>query len=73
MELLHKSKVGGPGLGERRLNRRFFLLQTAAAGLPLVVPGFFGRSSALGAGETVIPAIDRAAPAATQTATFAMG
>jgi len=73
METLHKSKVGGPGLGERRLNRRLFLLLTAAAGLPLAVPGFFGRSFALDAGEAVIPAIDRATQTATQTATFAMG
>ena len=73
METLQASKAAGTGMRERRLSRRLFLLLAAAAGLPLAIPAFFGRSSALGTEDAVIPAIDRAAPAATQTATFAMG
>lgn len=73
METLQASKAAGSGRRERRLSRRLFMLLAAAAGLPLAVPGFFGRSSALGAEDAVLPAIDRAAPTATQTATFAMG
>ena len=57
----------------RPVNRRFFLLWAAAAGLPLAMPGFFGRSSASAAGRAAIPPVDRAAPSVTRTATFAMG
>ncbi len=53
----------------RPMSRRLFLLK-AAAGLALPL---FGRSPALGGGRAALPAVDRAAPSVTETATFAMG
>lgn len=74
MKTLHEPKPAAVKPREHRpVSRRLFLLLAAAAGLPLAVPGLFGRSSALGAEETVKPPIDRAAPSDTRTATFAMG
>ncbi len=52
------------------MSRRRFLLKAATAGLALP---FFRRSPALGAGRAALPAVDRAAPSVTETATFAMG
>ena len=57
----------------RFVSRRLFLLWAAAAGLPLAIPGFFGRSLAAATGHAAIPPLDRAAPSVTRTATFAMG
>ncbi|GEM_PF-4949589 len=54
---------------QRPISRRRFLLKVAAG---LALP-FFGRSPALGAGRAALPAVDRAAPSVTETATFAMG
>ncbi len=71
MTVISPPKSVYPARRQRRpMSRRRFLLKAAATGLALP---FFGRFPALGAGRSALPAVDRAAPSVTETATFAMG